>query len=73
MVEAYNTTCNSNAQCTAALEALDADDSCINALNNNDKATYCSGSCADLINAALNACPNVSDDIYAYVGIANNL
>ena len=73
MVEEYNTTCNSNAQCTAALVALNADASCVNALNNNDKETYCSRSCADLINAALNACPNVSDDIYVYVAIANNL
>ena len=73
MVKAYNTTCHSNAQCIAALVALDADASCVNALNNNDKATYCSKSCADLINAALNACPDVSDDIYVYVAIANNL
>ena len=64
MVSAYDTACNSDAQCTAALVALNADDDCINALTNDDTTTSCTGSCADLVNAALNTCPNVSDDIY---------
>ena len=65
-IAAYDTACNSGAQCTAALVALNADDDCITALDNDDTISSCSGSCADLVNAALNTCPNVSDDIIIY-------
>ena len=66
MVAAYNTACNSDDDCQAAFQALNADADCITALDNNDTETYCSGSCSDLINDALDTCPNVSDDIYTY-------
>ena len=63
LVARYNMVCNSGAQCTAALQALNGDTDCINVLDNDDTATYCSGSCVDLINAVFNICPDVSDDI----------
>ena len=65
MIAAYDTACNSDSQCRAALVALNADASCVNTLVNDNTAAYCSESCADLINAAFDTCPDVSDDIYS--------
>ena len=61
MVSAYATACTTGDSCQAALEALNADDDCITALDNDDTATSCSASCADLVNAVFDTCPNVSD------------
>ena len=42
------------------LRALNADSTCIDALDNSDTDIYCSGSCRDLIEATFDFCPMVS-------------
>ena len=50
------------------LRALNADSTCIDALDNGEADIFCSGTCRDLIDATFDACPMVSDVIiYSYI------
>ena len=40
---------------------LNANATCVDALNTDDTAIYCSGTCGELIDDVLNICPNVGD------------
>ena len=63
IISAYNTVCGSGAECTAALNAYNADTSCRTAIADNDSGTYCTGTCRTLLSAVFSACPDVSSGI----------
>ena len=51
------------------LRALNADSSCVDALNYGFTDVYCTGNCRDLIEDAFDTCPMVSDVSYSYIAI----
>ena len=66
---AYETTCLSGTDCMSDLRALNADSSCVNAINNGLTDVSCTGNCRDLIEDAFDTCPMVSDVSYSYIAI----
>ena len=58
-IDAYRTACLSGAECTTALTALNANAACVDAVNNDNTAVYCSGTCGELFDDVLSICPNV--------------
>ena len=66
ILEAYETICLSGADCMDNLHTLNADPSCINAINNDLSDVYCTGNCRDLIDDAFETCPMVSNAIVIY-------
>ena len=43
------------------LTAFNANETCVDAINTDDTAIYCSETCGELIDDVLNTCPNVGD------------
>ena len=60
-VAAYTTACLSEANCVAALTAWNANTTCIDAVDDNDATTYCSGTCGELISDVFVSCASVCD------------
>ena len=54
-----------------ALTALNGNDDCLNAINDGNAATLCTGLCGNVTTTALNTCPDVGYDIiiliYLYI------
>ena len=54
------------------LHALNAESSCVNAINSGLTDVYCTGNCRDLIEDTFDTCPMVSVVSYSYIAIHDN-
>ena len=58
VISAFNLQCGSDAQCNAALQALEDETSC----QSMDPTVICTGTCSNLYLASIDACPDVGGD-----------